>query len=195
MDQLINLAKKFILTPKDAWELVKDDTATAQQHIMNYLIPLTLIPTFATFIGHGFIGMGLLGPSLKWGLTEAVTIFISMILGVFVSGFIIQKLGPTFEANVSFDKAVKLVGFAYTPMLVAGILYIIPALGMLVGLAGLYSLYVLYTGFKPMTGVSEEKSTGYFIVSLIVIIAVYIIIAIILGGLFVTFGLGRAGLF
>jgi hypothetical protein len=195
MEQLINLAKKFILQPKVAWEIVKDDTTTAQQHLKNYLIPLTLIPVIATFIGHGFIGMGLIGPSLKWGLTEAVTIFIATIIGVYVSGFIIQKLGPTFEAQVSLDNAVKLVGFAYTPMLVAGILYIIPALGMLVGLAGLYSLYVLYTGFKPMTGVSEEKSTGYFIVSLITIIAVYIIIGIILGALFVTFGLGKAGLF
>ena len=155
MEQLINLAKKFILQPKDAWEVVKDETTTAQQHIMNYLIPLALIPTIATFIGHGFIGMGLIGPSLKWGLTEAVTIFIATIVGVFISGFIIQKLGPTFDTQVSFDKAVKLVGFAYTPMLVAGILYIIPALGIIVALAGLYSLYVLYTGFKPMTGVSE----------------------------------------
>ena len=195
MEQLINLAKKFILQPKDAWEIVKDETTTAQQHIVTYLIPLTLIPTIATFIGHGFIGMGLIGPSLKWGLTEAVMIFISTIVGVIVSGFVIQKLGPTFDIKVSFDKAAKLVGFAYTPMLVAGILYIFPTLGILVGLAGLYSLYVLYTGFKPMTGVSEEKSTSYFIVSLIVIIVVYIVIAIILGGLFATFTIGGAGLF
>lgn len=195
MEQLFNLVKKFILQPVEAWELVKDDSATAKQHLVNYILPLVIISSIATFLGHSFIGYGIVRPSFSWGLSEAVTTFVLLIAAIYVSGFIIQKLAPSFGTQVTFDKTIKLVGFSYTPVLVAGILNIFPALGILVALAGLYSLYVLYTGFKPMTGVSEDKSLNYFIVSIIVIIAVYFVLALILGALFITFGIGKAAIF
>lgn len=51
MEQLFNLVKKFILQPVEAWELVKDDSATAQQHLVNYILPLVIISSIATFLG------------------------------------------------------------------------------------------------------------------------------------------------
>lgn len=195
MNELINLVKQFILKPAEAWETVKDDTNTAQQHLISYVLPLVILSTIATLIGHSLIGYGIFSPSFSWGLSEAVTTFVSLIAGIFVSGFIIQKLGPSFGTEVTFDKAIKLVGFSYTPVLVAGILNIIPALGILILLAGLYSLYLLYAGFKPMTNVSEEKSLNYFIVSIVVIIVVYFVLALVMGAIFITFGIGKAGIF
>jgi len=56
-------------------------------------------------------------------------------------------------------------------------------------IAGLYSLYVLYLGFKPMTNVAEEKSMGYFIVSIVVIILVYVVIGIVLVALLGALGM------
>lgn len=194
MEQIINLVKKFILQPLEAWETVKDDSTTAQQHFVNYILPLVIISSVATFLGHSLIGYGIVSPSFSWGLSEAVTTFVSLIAAIYVSGFIIQKLATSFGTQVTFDKAVKLVGFSYTPVLLAGILNIVPALGILVLLAGLYSLYLLYTGFKPMTNVSEDKSLNYFIVSIIVIIAVYFVLVLVFGALFITFGLAKAGI-
>jgi hypothetical protein len=55
-------------------------------------------------------------------------------------------------------------------MCVAGVLYLIPSLSFLVPLAGLYGLYILYTGMKPMLKVPEDKMMGYFIVCLLSIL-------------------------
>ena len=195
MEKLINLAKTFIINPKEAWEMVKDDESSAKDHIISYVLPLALIPAISTFIGLGFIGKGMFGASLAWGLSQGIISLISTVIGVFFSGFIIHILASSFETQVSLDKAVKLVGFAYTPLLVAGILNIVPILAMLLFLFGLYSLYVLYLGFKPMTGVKEEKSTGYFIVSIIVIIVAYMVIGFILGIIALAFGMSRMGAF
>ncbi len=192
MDQLINLAKLFILNPKQGWETVKEDTSSAQQHVTSYVFPLALIPAIATFIGVGIIGYSLFGvrvQSMELGITQAVTSLLSTLLGVFISGFVISKLAPSFQTEVSLDKAVKLVGFSYTAMLVAGIFNILPALAILAFIAGLYSLYVLYLGFKPMTNVAEEKSMGYFIVSIVVIILVYVVIGIVLVALLGALGM------
>lgn len=195
MDQLINLAKLFIVNPKQAWETVKDDVSTAQQHLTSYVFPLALIPAIATFIGIGVIGYSVFGVrihSIEIGISQAIVSLLSTLLGVFISGVVISKLAPSFQTEVSLDKAVKLVGFSSTVALVAGIFNLFPALSILALIAGLYSLYVLYLGFKPMTNVTEEKSMGYFIVSIIVIILVYVVIGLVLAALLGAFGLATA---
>jgi hypothetical protein len=125
---------------------------------------------------------------MELGISQAVISLVSTLLGVFISGFVIHKLAPSFQTEVSLDKAVKLVGFSYTAALVGGIFNIYPPLAILVFIAAIYSLYVLYLGFKPMTNVSEEKSVGYFVVSIIVIILVYVVIGIVLAALFGALG-------
>ncbi len=198
MEGIINTAKQFILNPKLEWEVAKEDTTTAQQHVMTYVLPLALISAVAIFIGVGLIGYRVLGykvQSVSGGLAQAIMSLASILIGVFLSGFVIHKLAPTFNTSVSLDKAVKLVGFSYTAMLLAGVLNIFPPLAFFTFLGGVYSLYILYLGFKPMTNVSEEKSMSYFLVSLLVIVAVYFIIGLILAGIIGMFGFRTFGAF
>ena len=196
MNSIINTAKQFIVNPKLEWEVAKQDSDSAQQHVMKYVLPLALISAVAIFIGVGLIGYRVLGyrvQSVSGGLAQAIMSLASILIGVYLSGFVIHKFAPTFNTTVSLDKAVKLVGFSYTAILLAGILNIFPPLAFFTFLGGLYSLYILYIGFKPMTNVSEEKSTSYFIVSLLVIVAVYVIIGIILAGIIGMLGFTAFG--
>ncbi|NLA62301.1 MAG: YIP1 family protein [Bacteroidales bacterium] len=196
MEKIISTAKQFILSPKSEWEVVKSDKDTAHQHVMKYVLPLALISAVAIFIGVGLIGYRVLGyrvQSVSGGLAQAIMSLASILIGVYVSGFVIHKLAPTFDTTVSLDKSVKLVGFSYTAILLAGVLNIFPPLAFFTFLGGLYSLYILYTGFKPMTNVSDEKSTSYFIVSLLVIVGVYVIIGMILAGIIGVFGFTALG--
>lgn len=198
MDKIISTAKQFIVSPKTEWEVVKEDKDSASQHVMRYVLPLALISAVAIFIGVGLIGYRVLGyrvQSVSGGLAQAIMSLASILIGVYLSGFVIHKLAPTFDTTVSLDKAVKLVGFSYTAILLAGVLNIFPPLAFFTFLGGLYSLYILYIGFKPMTNVSDEKSTSYFIVSLLVIVGVYIIIGIILAGIIGVLGFTALGRF
>ncbi len=196
MDKIINTAKQFILNPKSEWDVVKEDNSTASQHVITYVFPLALISAVAVFIGVGLIGYRVLGyrvQSVSGGLAQAIMSLASILIGVYVSGFVIHKLAPTFDTTVSLDKSVKLVGFSYTAILLAGVLNIFPPLAFLTFLGGLYSLYILFLGFKPMTNVSDEKSTSYFIVSILVIVGVYVVIGMILAGIIGVFGFTALG--
>lgn len=186
MKSTLDTAKQFILNPKMEWEVAKNDRGTAQQHVINYVIPLALISAIAIFIGVGLIGYRVMGyrvQSIGGGLMQGIMFIISAVIGVYISGFVIHKLAPTFNTIVDLDKAIKLVGFSYTATLLAGVLNIFPPLAFFTFLGGIYSLYILYLGFKPMTNVSEEKSMSYFIVSLLVIIGVYVIVGLIIAGI------------
>lgn len=198
MKSIIHTAKQFIVNPKLEWEIAKENTNSAQQHVMSYVLPLALISAIAIFIGVGLIGYRVLGyrvQSVSGGLVQAIMSLASILIGVYLSGFVIHKLAPTFDTTVSLDRAVKLVGFSYTAILLAGILNIFPPLAFFTFLGGLYSLYILYLGFKPMTNVSEEKSMSYFLVSLLVIVAVYFIIGLILAGFIGVLGFRTLGMF
>ncbi len=74
----------------------------------------------------------------------------------------------------------KLTVYSATPGWVAGILTIVPALGLLVWIAQLYGLYILYLGLPKLMKSPQDKTVGYFVVSLIAVFVVNIIIGAII---------------
>jgi len=193
MENLINRAKNIVLQPKETWEVIKTEETSTSGILTTYVFPLALIPAIASFIGYGFIGfnVGFFGrtASLDWGIAQAVTTFATTFVGVIISAWVISQLAKNFGTTTSINEATKLVAYSYTPALLAGVFYMIPALTILVALGGFYSLYLLYTGFQPITRVSEPQKTSYFLVSLIAIIVVSAILYFILGVILTTFGL------
>jgi hypothetical protein len=176
---LVDRAKNIILKPKDEWTVIDQETTSVATIITTYLIPLALIPAIAAFIGYGIIGVAFFGPVLSWGIKQAIVSFITTIVGVYISAFIIDTLALNFGSTKDFRKTMQLVVYSYTPIMLAGAFQAIPALGIL-GIVGLYGLYLLYIGIKPMMKTPDDKVTVYFVVSLLVIIAVYFILAAVL---------------
>ena len=193
MENFFNLVKSFILSPKEAWEREKEKEIESSSLIVSYIVPLALIPAISSFIGYGLIGInvGFFGrvASISLGINYALTSFVGAIVGVYLSAWVIQMLSTKFGTTITMNKAVALVSYSYTPMLVAGIFYIIPSLSILALAGSLYTMYVLYIGLVPMTGVSEEKKTSFFITTLVVMIGVYIVLTLVLEAIFTSFGL------
>lgn len=191
IDHLLNRIKIVVINPKEAWGKIKDELISSKELVVDYMFPLVLIPTIASFIGYGLIGSNTFfrTTSISWGLNQAILAFAGAFLGVFISAWCIHKLAPSFGTQTSMNKTLKLVVYAYTPSWLAGVFYLVPTLGVLGLVASLYSLYILYTGFGVMTDVSEDKKTSYFVVSLIVIIGVSLILSLILGAILVSIGL------
>jgi hypothetical protein len=186
---IVDRVKAIILNPKKEWEVISQENTLSATLLTSYLIPLVLIPVIASFIGYGLIGyrVPFIGhvAGLSSGFNWAVIMLINMIAGIYISAFIIDFLATNFGAERNFNKAFSLVTYAYTPSLVAGVFFLLPSLRILVTLAGIYGLYLLYLGLKPMMKSPEEKTTTYFIVSLIVVVAVYVLLATILGAIFI----------
>ena len=181
-------AKNILITPGKEWSVIENEDANSS-HVLTYLLLLALIPAICSLIGFGFIGYNVLGVrvgTMSWGINQAIITYLSMVGGVYLSAFVIDFLASKFEATSSFNVAFKLVAYSYTPMCVAGIFYLFPALSVLVPIGGLYGLYILYTGMKPMLKVSNVKHMTYFIVSLICIIVVSAVLGAILGVIFAT---------
>ena len=132
--------------------------------------------------------------SLGQGLTTAVFAYVLCLVGVYVAAFVVQKLAPTFESEPNLVQAFKLVAYASTPAWVAGVLNLIPQLGLLALLAGLYGIYLFYLGVTPLMKTPQQKVIPYMVVAAVVVIVVSVVMAAISGGLTAAFyGVPRFG--
>jgi hypothetical protein len=195
---LVSRVQGIILKPKEEWIKIKGESTPVGQLITSYAAILALIPTLAQFIGYGLIGYRV--PFVGWvrfgigtALLRSIVYYIFILVSVYIFGIVINALAPSFSSKQSMENAMKLAIFSMTPGWVAGVLYIVPFLGILAVLASLYGLYVLYLGFAaPLMDTPKEKIMAYFLVSIVVVVVLMMVVALVLGAIFTVGGVYRA---
>ncbi|MDR2424244.1 MAG: YIP1 family protein [Prevotellaceae bacterium] len=186
--EIVSKIKNVLVAPQTEWQTIEAENAPHVKVFTNYVVPLALIPALAAFVGYGLIGYSVLGVhvhSLSWGVRQAIVQYVAMLGGTYITAFVISALADNFAARKDFDRAFSLVAYAYTPMFVGGIFYLLPSLSWLASLAGLYGLYLLYIGLQPMMKASAEKQSSYFVASLLITVAVAAIMSLVLTSILV----------
>ena len=185
---LIQRVINIITKPKQEFEVIANETPNVGKIFTTYVLPLLLIPTVAQIIGLGLIGKKIgIGAwsvnykSWEWGITTGVSTFIGGLISIYLVALVIDLLAPSFGSEKNFGRSFQLAAYSWTPVWVAGIFYILPALGIIASLAGIYGLVLLYMGLVPLKKTPAEKVAVYFIVSLLVVIVISIVVALIIG--------------
>lgn len=195
---IVARAQGILLKPKEEWVKIKEETLPVSQLFTSYVLILAAIPAIAQFVGLSLVGrrvpfVGLYRYGIGAGFLYAILLYVFTLVSVYVFGIIINALAPTFSSDKNLDNAMKLAAFSMTPSWVAGVLYIIPFLGILVILASLYGIYILYLGFvTPLMNTPKEKAVGYLIVSIVVVMVLMVVVSIILGAIFAVGGFYRS---
>ena len=191
---IVQRVKDIILKPTDTWAEIKAEQVTIKELYTSYAMLLAAIPPIASFIGLSLLGFSVLAFSyrvpLGWGISHAVVSYILSLVGLYVVGLIIDTLAPSFGSKKNQVNAMKVAVFSWTPSWIAGILMIIPALSPVAMLLSLYSLYLFYLGLPILMETPNDKAMGYFIVTILVSIVIFILIGVISNSLF---GFGRMG--
>jgi len=189
--RVVNILK----TPNTEWPVIAGETTDVGTLFKQFIIPLSAIPAIAGFIGGSLVGstmpfIGYYRRPIAAGLAAMIVTFVFGLIGCYVAAMVIEWLAPKFKSSGSRVDALKLVAYASTPMWVAGILNIVPMLGILALLAGLYAIYLFYLGLPHMMKTPADQVVIYMIVSAVVIIVInFVLLAI--GGM-LTFGAGVA---
>jgi hypothetical protein len=181
---------KILTDPKGEWAVIEAEPTTADKLYKGYIVPLAAIPAIAQFIGHSFIGtttpfLGTIRMPIVSGLIWMCVSYVLTLAMVYVAALIVNKLAPTFNSTSNDTQALKLVAYSETPVWIAGVLGIVPALGVIGGLVGgLYAIYIFYLGLPVMMKTPQDKVIPYMVVSAIVVI-VLAVIAGTIAGLFI----------
>jgi len=192
INSMVKRAKGILLDPKQEWLLIAEEKTEHTKVFLSWVLPLSLIPAVAAFIGFGFIGYSvptLVGTvhvaSFNLGLRQALLQLVAITSGAYLTALIINALAEKYSSEKNLDRAFALTAYSYAPACLGGIFQIIPSLAFIGSLAGLYGLYLLYIGLSPLMKTPPEKNTGYFVVSLLCTIGVFIVLSIVLAAIFV----------
>jgi len=178
-------AINIMFSPKKEWRAIELETPNTTSILLGYVLPLALIPAIFIVLGYGLIGIKVpyWGSYKSWqlGLSGGIVSFISTIVSVYLTSFIVDLLAPSFKVQKNFGKAMQLVAYSFTPMWVAGIFNIFPSIRILASLLGIYGLVLLYQGFEFTMKPSKDNTIGYFLATLGILIVSYFLLSLVMG--------------
>src|SRR5438477_10595885 len=104
---IVQRVKNIILTPKTEWDVIAAEPTQPKDLALTYVLPLAALAAIAGFIGTVLIGSFLTGRvSFFWGLIGLVWHLVMSIVAVFVIGFIIDALAPSFGGQKIFNQSI-----------------------------------------------------------------------------------------
>ena len=179
-NDLIDRIKAIILKPAEEWPKIAGEQKSISEVFTRYAVPLAAIGPVCTLIGSQLFGYGAFGftyrPTFMGALGTAVVSYVATLVGLFVLMLIADFLAPKFEGTGDRTRAFKLVVYSMTAGWVAGVFGLLPTLGILAALGGLYSIYLFYVGAPVLMKVPQGKAAGYTAVTILAAIVLYLVV-------------------
>jgi len=182
--RVVNILKD----PNSEWRVIAAESTDVGRLYREYIIPLSAIPVVAGFIGAVWLtglfgGLGVMHGGLLWTLCFSILSYVVALIGIYIDAVVIEWLAPKFKSSGTRVDALKVVAYSMTPVWVAGILSLVPLLGVLVIVAAIYAIYLCYLGLPHVMKTPQDQVVIFMIVSAVVIFIVQLVLASILGAI------------
>jgi hypothetical protein len=179
----------ILLRPTATWEKIDGEPATIKDLYTGYVCILAAIPPLAGFLGSFLFGGMVFAP---FALVGALVGYALNLAGVYIVALVIDALAPSFGGTKNHIQAFKVAAYAPTASWLAGIFNINLVLSIL-GIVGLYSLFLLYKGLPRLMKVADDKALVYTVVVIVAMIVVYVVIASVIGAITLMGAAGAIG--
>ena len=194
---IVERAKAITLNPAATWPVIEAEKHDAKSLFVPYLLILAAIPAVGSFVGLSLVGMGGFGFNFRVpvasGLAMMITTYILSLVMTFGMGWLASALAPTFGGKSDLVQGLKLAVFGSTPMMLAGVFNILPALSIVGLLVALYSLYVMYLGLPVLMKNPKEKTIVYMVVLIIASIIAGVVLSMVTRAFTPSMGMGGMG--
>jgi len=193
--EIIERVKAILFNPKQEWPIIEAENAPHGKVFFTYLLCLALVPAAAIFFNYWWTWHSAYTDAInrmsefsddmayimervkeqnpfsaRWGIIAAAEQLLLIVGGSYIAAIIINALSNQFGAEKNFDRAFALVAYSFTPICVAGILYIFNPLVWLVPYLGLYGVILLYHGATTLLKPADNKKTSCFVIAIIVVL-------------------------
>jgi Yip1 domain len=195
---IVERAKAITLNPAATWPVIDAEKHDAKSLFVPYMLVLAAIPAVASFIGLSLVGMGGFGFNFRIpiasGIAMMITTYVLTLAMTFGMGLLASTLAPTFGGQSNLVQGLKLAVFGGTPMLLAGIFNVLPALSILGILVAFYALYVMYLGLPVLMKNPKEKTIVYMVVLIIASIIAGVVLSAVTSAFTPSMGMGGMGM-
>ena len=190
---VLQRAFRICTQPAAEWRVIEAERTRPAQAIFGYLLPLTLMTLAVSLVRMAMFAEPLRDPSLDVGVMTLASVaafgIIATLGACAITAFVINGVAPTFQARPGLHQAFKLAVYSWTPVVLAGLLRIVPVLGELgiLSLIGaLYALYLLYLGLPVLMKSPSDRTVPYVLVVAVVAFVATMAVSMTIGMLLIT---------
>jgi hypothetical protein len=161
--RLVRRAGRLALTPASEWEAIHTEGPTWQVSLGAYALPLALLPALGWASGLALNPVDdprVVGGAAGFALSFVQTLTLSVLnVGVLALGFYL--LLPLYDLRRDWNAAAAAAAYGSTPVLLSGILLVVPVLVMISLLGLLHCFYLYYLGAIRLLGCRPSEAAGF----------------------------------
>lgn len=198
---MFNHIPGLLFNPREEWKKIAHLSDEAIKRQVPYFVLMALIPPIGFFWGTTQVGWSIGDTSQVYRVTVesaiplTVLFYAALVVTVIWLGYFIHWMSRTYRADSFRMKDFVLVGYAMTPVFVAGIFSFWPVfwLDLLIATAACsYAIYQLYIAIPLLLHVPEERG---FLYASAVMMMVLVLAVVMLGVTVVLWEMGMVPVF
>lgn len=164
----------ILVRPRRTWATVDQEPTAPAALYLRYIAPLAGLAALARLIGVMFVGFPA-APPLPWLVAVPLELlyFGFELLAVLIVAYVIDWLGPRLgcpecEGVSTHRQALKVAAYARTPLWIAGLVAIVPALQFIALIIGsLYAVYLLWLGLPELMKAPRHRIPVYTLLTVV----------------------------
>jgi hypothetical protein len=165
----------LLVDPKREWTVIVGEPADVVWLYRHFVAIVAAIPSAALLLRFTIAGSPVLGFSV------AVTRYVVALATPKAAAVVVEKLAPRFQSRANTAQALKLVAYSAAPVWMAGIFYLLPALGGTATLVGvLYGIYLFALGLPRVLHTPREQLVPFMLVCAIALLVINLLLAALL---------------
>lgn len=155
--RLADRVKGILKSPRREWPLIASEANSAMDVYTGYAMPLAAVGALALLLTYLVPGMRFRG-DLVDGLASAVVVFAIALAHLYLLSLIVGALLRKFGGQGDNLTALKLTAYSYTPIWLAGIALLFPALSILWLVAAGWALWIAFVGLPVLARCPPQQA-------------------------------------
>lgn len=170
-------AVRLTVSPGDEWRTICEEEPRPRAIVAFFVLPLALIPAASWIAGLLLFGQdpdgGRGGTSMDIGqiLRGGLAAYFGMVLSVCLCAASIVIVAPLFTGVRSWPRALQVAAYSAAPVLLGGLMLILPNLVFALIVPFFHGLYLQYAGLQHVLGVKERDAAEYVALSTMLLMA------------------------
>ena len=152
----------ILVRPFSTWRTLAIERFSIVALLLGYVAPLSLILPVATFVARRYVGFRtgnvVYRASVDEALGQATYGFVLAVAGLVLVTAIVYLLAPLFGARRSFVRSLRVAAFAHTPVWLAAVVVLVPAVGLIELFALAYEIFLLHAGLSVVMEIPRGKA-------------------------------------
>lgn len=158
---------RIVRYPRAEWDAIRAESPRWSSVVLGHVLPLSFLPALGWATGlalTGVLSREAESVGRAFAASVALTVLLS-VLCVILLALAFYLLAPLYETERNWNRAFRVAGYGTTPVLLAGVLLVMPIMVLASMVAMLHNFLLYYVGLQKVMGCRQAAAAEYLALS------------------------------